>query len=122
MTKPTLEEIHEYCEQRHPSIDPVAFFLHYETNGWMVGKVPMKNWKAGIANWDRMQQTRNGGNGHAKLQTFAQNDATATIEADRNARESADQKLESWNSELGSNAADTQRRKWTCEAPNVRPK
>ena|ERR1035441_1829326 len=86
MTKPTLEEIHEYCEQRHPSIDPVAFFLHYETNGWMVGKVPMKNWKAGVANWDRMQQTRNGGNGHAKLQTFAQNDATATIEAARRIR------------------------------------
>lgn len=86
MTKPTLEEIHEYCDAKHPSVDPVAFFLHYETNGWMVGKVPMKNWKAGVANWDRMQQTRNGGNGHAKLQTFAQNDATATIEAARRIR------------------------------------
>lgn len=64
----------------------MAFFLHYETNGWMVGKVPMKNWKAGIANWDRMQQTRNGGNGHAKQQTFAELDATNTIEAARRIR------------------------------------
>src|SRR5271157_3056443 len=86
MTKPTLEEIAAYCDQRHPSVDPVAFFLHYETNGWMVGKVPMKNWRAGVANWDRMQQTRNGGNGHAKLQTFAELDATNTIEAARRIR------------------------------------
>jgi hypothetical protein len=56
MTKPSYEEIFAYCESRHPSVDPVAFFLHYETNGWMVGKVPMKNWKAGIANWDRMRE------------------------------------------------------------------
>ena len=95
MTKPTLEDIEIYCQYHHPSVDPVAFFLHYETNGWMVGKVPMKNWKAGIANWDRMQQTRNGGNGHAKLQTFAQNDATATIEAARKIREEARSRLRS---------------------------
>ena len=84
MNKPSLEEIHEYCQQRHPSVDPVAFFLHYETNGWMVGKVPMKNWRAGVANWDRMQQTRNRGNGHANTQlpeTFAERDSRSVVEA-----------------------------------------
>ena len=51
----------------------------------MVGKVPMKNWKAGIANWDRMQQTRNGGNGHAKQlpETFAERDSASVVEAAR---------------------------------------
>jgi hypothetical protein len=83
MQKPSYEEVFAYCELRHRSVDPVAFFLHYESNGWYVGKVPMKKWKAAVANWDRMQQTRNGGNGHAKQlpQTFAERDATSTAEA-----------------------------------------
>src|ERR1017187_3988416 len=83
MTKPSYEELFAYCESRHQSVDPVAFFLHYESNGWYVGKVPMKNWKAAVANWDRMQQTRNGGNQYAKQlpQTFAERDAASTREA-----------------------------------------
>ena len=28
-----------------------AFHLHYDTNGWMVGKTKMKNWKAAIRQW-----------------------------------------------------------------------
>ena len=28
-----------------------AFFNHYESNGWMVGKNKMKNWEAAIRNW-----------------------------------------------------------------------
>ncbi len=27
------------------------FFNYYESNGWRVGKNPMKNWKAAAANW-----------------------------------------------------------------------
>jgi hypothetical protein len=79
MKKPLFEEVSEYCQMRHSSVDPVAFYLHYETNGWMVGRVPMKNWKAGIANWDRMQQTRNGGNQYAKVVPSKQ-----LAQADRN--------------------------------------
>lgn len=28
-----------------------AFFNHYESNGWMVGKNKMKNWQAAVRNW-----------------------------------------------------------------------
>jgi hypothetical protein len=28
-----------------------AFFNHYESNGWMVGKNKMKNWEAAVRNW-----------------------------------------------------------------------
>lgn len=54
MTKPSLEEIDAYCQMKHPTVDPVAFFLHYESNGWMVGKVSMKSWRHAVANWERM--------------------------------------------------------------------
>ncbi len=89
MKSPTFEEVASYCEEKHCLVDPVAFFLHYETNGWMVGKVPMKNWRAGVANWDRMQQTRNGGNGHARglPETFAERDERSSRAAFERARQ-----------------------------------
>jgi hypothetical protein len=38
-----------------------AFFNHYESNGWMVGKNKMANWSASVKNWiakDYNQQTQ----------------------------------------------------------------
>jgi hypothetical protein len=51
--KPTLDEISAYCLERKNSIDPERFFLYYESNGWMVGRNKMKNWKATVQNWER---------------------------------------------------------------------
>ncbi|PCI53648.1 MAG: hypothetical protein COB36_11995 [Alphaproteobacteria bacterium] len=31
--------------------DAKAFIDHYESNGWKVGKNPMKNWQAAARNW-----------------------------------------------------------------------
>jgi hypothetical protein len=28
-----------------------AFFNHYESNGWMVGKTKMKKWQASVSKW-----------------------------------------------------------------------
>lgn len=53
--KPTLAEIREYCEQINATINPVKFFNHYESNGWKVGKNPMKDWKAAVRNWNTME-------------------------------------------------------------------
>lgn len=52
-TKPTLEEVREYCDTRANDVDPEQFFDHYESNGWMVGKAPMKDWRAAVRNWER---------------------------------------------------------------------
>lgn len=50
--KPTLEEIKEYCLERKNNVDPQAFIDHYDSNGWHVGKMPMKNWRAAIRTWE----------------------------------------------------------------------
>jgi len=50
--KPTIPEIRGYCEQIGANINPVKFFNHYESNGWKVGKNPMKDWKAAVRNWN----------------------------------------------------------------------
>ena len=50
---PTFSEISDYCQQRKNKVDPEKFFNHYESNGWIVGKTKMKNWKAAIHTWEK---------------------------------------------------------------------
>ena len=50
---PTLEEIKAYCSERNNSVDPGKFLDYYSSNGWKVGKNPMKDWKAAVRNWER---------------------------------------------------------------------
>ena len=52
-TKPSLEEIKAYCQERKNTVIPDSFFDHYESNGWKVGKNAMKDWKATIRKWER---------------------------------------------------------------------
>jgi hypothetical protein len=51
--KPTYEEICAYCAERGNRVDPEKFLSYYESNGWKVGRNPMKDWKAAIRNWER---------------------------------------------------------------------
>lgn len=53
--KPTVEQLRDYCNERQNSIDAEYFFDYYESNGWKVGKSPMKDWKATVRNWERRQ-------------------------------------------------------------------
>lgn len=50
---PTVEEVREYCLSRKNGIDPERFVAHYTSNGWMVGKNKMKDWKAAVHSWER---------------------------------------------------------------------
>ena len=52
---PTIEEITEYCNERKSSIDPYKFYDYYSTNGWKVGKNPMRDWKAAVRIWERRE-------------------------------------------------------------------
>ena len=49
--KPTAEEITAFCEEKGIKINVKKFILHYESNGWRVGKAPMKSWKATVQKW-----------------------------------------------------------------------
>lgn len=54
--KPTLEEISLYCRERNNNVDPEQFFNFYESNGWKVGKNPMRDWKAAIHTWEKREK------------------------------------------------------------------
>ena len=51
--KPTLDELQEYISEKGYKVDAEKFLDYYESNGWKVGKNPMKDWKAAIRNWNR---------------------------------------------------------------------
>ena len=50
---PTLSEVSDYCKERNNSVDPERFIDYYESNGWRVGKNPMKDWKAAVRTWEK---------------------------------------------------------------------
>ena len=51
--KPNIEEIQEYCTDRGNFVDAAKFYDYYSSNGWKVGKNPMKDWKAAIRTWEK---------------------------------------------------------------------
>ena len=49
--KPTAQDVAEYATGICANVDPQEFIDHYTSNGWKVGKAPMKDWKAAVRNW-----------------------------------------------------------------------
>lgn len=57
---PTLAEVQSYVAERQSPVDPQGFIDFYASKGWMVGKTPMKDWKAACRNaetWERWSRT-----------------------------------------------------------------
>ena len=52
-TKPTIDEIQDYCIERNNNVNAEQFYDYYESNGWKVGKNAMKDWKACVRTWER---------------------------------------------------------------------
>lgn len=52
-TKPTLEEVKQYCLERKNNIDAETFIDFYESKGWYVGNSKMKDWKASVRTWEK---------------------------------------------------------------------
>lgn len=53
MTPPTREEVAAFCSDNGLTIDVDRFMNYYESNGWKVGRNPMKNWQATVRNWTK---------------------------------------------------------------------
>ena len=54
--KPTIEEIRQYCQESRLDVDAEQFFNFYESKGWVIGKSPMKSWRAAVCTWSRRQK------------------------------------------------------------------
>jgi hypothetical protein len=51
--KPSVAEVEAFADEKGLDIDPVKFVAYYDSNGWRVGRNPMRNWKAAMFNWAR---------------------------------------------------------------------
>ncbi len=55
---PSVVQVTEYCQARRNNVNPEKFHAFYTSNGWKVGKNPMRNWKAAIiASWEKDEIT-----------------------------------------------------------------
>lgn len=53
---PTHAEVSAYCRERMNAVNVDAFMSFYESNGWMVGKNRMKDWRAAVRTWEQREQ------------------------------------------------------------------
>lgn len=56
-TAPTIDEVKAYCIERKNYVDAERFVDYYTSNGWLVGKNKMKDWKAAVRTWERNGNT-----------------------------------------------------------------
>lgn len=56
---PSVDDVRAYCLERGNNIDPDKFVDYYESNGWMVGKNKMKDWKATVRSWEHNDYSNN---------------------------------------------------------------
>ena len=52
-SRPSIGEVVAYCKERNNSVDAQKWYDYYSSNGWKVGKNPMKDWKACVRTWER---------------------------------------------------------------------
>jgi hypothetical protein len=59
---PSIQEVDLHCAKIGlPASEGERFVAYYESNGWKVGKNPMKSWTAALINWRSHWQERNHG-------------------------------------------------------------
>lgn len=50
--KPSIDEVKAYAKDMgYYGFNADRFLAYYESNGWKVGRNPMKDWKAAVRNW-----------------------------------------------------------------------
>ena len=91
-TVPDLETLKkEFISSRGSVQQAERFFNHYTANGWMVGKVRMKDWKAAVKNWIARDNEQPGAKPNMSGPAH-QEKIKAELEADR-------KKVEQWKAE-----------------------
>ena len=53
---PSVDDVRAYCAEKDYHVDPERFVDYYTSNGWKVGRNPMKDWKAALRSWERKEK------------------------------------------------------------------
>lgn len=55
-TPPSADQVRAYCTEKGYTLDADRFVDYYTSNGWKVGKNPMRDWKAAVRTWNGKEQ------------------------------------------------------------------
>ena len=75
---PTIEDVVLYAAEQGLEMDVEGFFYYYQSQGWHVGRNPMKDWKSAMKRWareDARKQTQQRQYGNAATDSKRQRDA-----------------------------------------------
>lgn len=54
--KPSVDDVAQFCRDRNNTVDAEAFVAFYESNGWKVGRNPMRDWRQAVITWEKRQR------------------------------------------------------------------
>lgn len=58
-SKPSLQDVQDYINEKGYHFNAEDFINHYEAVGWKVGKSPMKDWRACCRTWESNYNKKN---------------------------------------------------------------
>ena len=69
---PKIEEVRAYILQKGYHFTAEEFWYHYDSNGWKVGKNPMKRWQSACVTFEQnwKKHTKRGQNPYARVQKY----------------------------------------------------
>lgn len=56
---PTVDEVRAYAQEKGYNVDAEHFVDYYTSNGWRVGRNPMKDWRATVRTWASRDRAQN---------------------------------------------------------------
>lgn len=71
---PTVEEVKARIDEMGYTFDAEAFIAFYQSNGWMVGKSKMKDWRAAMVTWQKREPRFPRGGGKSSSTTKKANE------------------------------------------------
>ncbi len=86
---PTEQEVKDYVLEKGYHFNPVQFVPFYQSKGWMVGRNPMKDWKAACQTWEIEWKKKYGEQFYHQINESKQTNAPRNL-ADARAAERAE--------------------------------
>lgn len=82
-TPPTVDDVQRYAQEKgYTAFNAEAFVTYYESKGWVVGRSPMKDWRAAVRGWVSRDNERSipevKGRGNPATQGFQERGYTDT--------------------------------------------
>jgi hypothetical protein len=81
--KPTITDVISYVLEINATVDARAFVDYYESNGWRVGRNPMKDWQSTVRRWNNKNREEINGTKHGNTAAAKENRTASAFDSIR---------------------------------------